>query len=51
MLASQQWAPPLRTGEVITTGTLTPLPDLRPGDIWRVEVGGAPLAGLELAVE
>ena len=48
VLAVQSWAPPLLSGEVITTGTLTALPYLRPGESYRVEVVGAPLAQLEL---
>ena len=48
VLASQPWAPPLAAGEVVSTGTLTPLPALRPGERWRVTVAGAPLPPLEL---
>jgi 2-oxo-3-hexenedioate decarboxylase len=48
VLAAQPWAPPLAAGEVITTGTLTGLPQLRPGESYRVEVAGAPLAALQL---
>jgi 2-oxo-3-hexenedioate decarboxylase len=49
VMATQPWAPPLSAGEVVTTGTLTPLPFVRPGETYRVEVEGAPLAALELA--
>ena len=48
VLAAQSRAPPLLPGEVITTGTLTALPYLRPGESYRVEVAGAPLAQLQL---
>lgn len=48
VLAGQPWAPPLTVGEVITTGTLTTLPTLRRGEIYRVEVAGVPLAPLQL---
>jgi 2-oxo-3-hexenedioate decarboxylase len=48
VLVAQPWAPPLLPGEVITTGTLTALPYLHPGDSYRVEVAGAPLATLKL---
>ncbi len=48
VLAAQPWAPPLATGEVITTGTLTAVPYIRPGESYRVEVQGAPLGTLEL---
>ncbi len=48
VVARQPWAPPLAAGEVITTGTLTPLPVLRRGEIYSVEIAGAPLPGLRL---
>lgn len=48
VIASQPWAAPLAAGEIVTTGTLTPLPDLRPGERWRVVASGAPLPALEL---
>lgn len=50
VVAAQPWAPPLAAGEVITTGTLTPLPHLGRGERWRVDVTGAPLQGVELEV-
>ena len=48
VIRAQSWAPPLAGGEVITTGTLTALPRVHPGEHWRVDVVGAPLAPLEL---
>jgi serine/threonine-protein kinase len=48
VLATQSWAPPLTPGEIITTGTLTALPDLFCGEAYHVEVTGAPLASLHL---
>jgi 2-keto-4-pentenoate hydratase len=48
VLAGQPWAPPLTSGEIITTGTLTPVSSLSRGERWWVEVTGAPLAPLEL---
>jgi 2-keto-4-pentenoate hydratase len=48
VLATQPWAPPLTAGEVITTGTLTALPHVRPGESYRVDVSGAPLALLHV---
>jgi len=51
VLAAQSWAPPLKPGEVITTGTLTALPCLRHGESYRVDVVGAPLAPLQLDLE
>ena len=43
--------PPLAAGEVVTTGTLTSLPYLRPGESYRVEVAGAPLAPVQLELD
>lgn len=37
-------APPLRAGEVITTGTLTDAQPIFPGDVWTAEYGEAPLS-------
>jgi 2-oxo-3-hexenedioate decarboxylase len=48
VLSSQPWAPPLAAREVITTGTLTGLPDLRSGESYHLKVEGAPLASLQL---
>jgi 2-oxo-3-hexenedioate decarboxylase len=48
VLSAQSWASPLAAGEVITTGTLTALPNIRSGESYCVKVEGAPLAPLEL---
>jgi 2-keto-4-pentenoate hydratase len=48
VLATLPWAAPLESGEVITTGTLTPLPNLRSGESYSVQVEGAPLPPLRL---
>jgi 2-oxo-3-hexenedioate decarboxylase len=48
VVRKQSWAPPLSFGEVITTGTLTPLPHVSKGERWSVRVAGAPLAPLEV---
>jgi 2-oxo-3-hexenedioate decarboxylase len=48
MLAAQPWAAPLVAGEIITTGTMTPVAPIAPGQRWRAEVSGAPLPALEL---
>ena len=48
VLATQPWAAPLESGEVITTGTLTPLPNLRSGESYSVQVEGRPLPPLRL---
>ena len=42
VLATQPWAAPLESGEVITTGTLTPLPNLRGGSPTRRKLRGRP---------
>lgn len=48
-IAGQDWAPSLKAGEVITTGTLTPLPYVKAGESWSVSVSGLALPGLELS--
>jgi len=50
VVASQPWAPPLAAGEIVTTGTLTPLPYLHRGERWQVTVAGASLPALELRI-
>jgi len=44
----QQAAEPLAPGEVVTTGTLTAAPFVRPGQIWKAEVMGIDLPALTL---
>ncbi|MFQ5932727.1 MAG: 2-keto-4-pentenoate hydratase [Nitrospiraceae bacterium] len=48
VIAGQSWAPPLTPGEIITTGTLTPLPPVSSGERWSVDLAGAPIAPLQL---
>jgi 2-keto-4-pentenoate hydratase len=48
VLSTQPWAGPLMPGDVITTGTLTAFPYVQHGELYRVEVAGAPLAPLQL---
>jgi len=48
LLERQKWAEPLRAGEVVTTGTLTPLPYIHAGERWSVESVGIGLGTLEL---
>ncbi|MBI4775564.1 MAG: hypothetical protein HY788_15585 [Deltaproteobacteria bacterium] len=48
LLERQKWAEPLRAGEVVTTGTLTPLPYIHAGERWSVEPVGIDLDTLEL---
>ncbi|HEX2910655.1 MAG TPA: hydratase [Chloroflexia bacterium] len=44
----EQGAPPLAAGEIITTGTLTPAPEVKPGQAWNTTVEGIELPGLFL---
>lgn len=46
VLAEQKDAPPLRSGEIISTGTLTDAHPVAPGETWRTEIHGLPLPGL-----
>ncbi len=48
VVARQSWAPALMPGEIITTGTLTPLPPVSSGEHWSVDVAGAPITSLQL---
>ncbi|MBX3550331.1 MAG: hydratase [Xanthobacteraceae bacterium] len=41
--------PPVAAGEVITTGTVTRAWPVTPGEIWRTEVSGLTLPGIELS--
>lgn len=50
VLARQQEAAPLTAAEIITTGTLTPLPYIGAGERWRVEPAGIDLSPLELTL-
>ena len=47
-LDAQDWAEDLRAGEVITTGTLTGIPYIHPGECWTVEVTGMDLNPLSI---
>jgi 2-oxo-3-hexenedioate decarboxylase len=49
VLAQQPEAPPLRAGDVVTTGTLTDAYPPAPGERWTTQVSGLPL--LPLAIE
>ena len=48
VLATQPWAAALAPGEIITTGTLTTLPNLHSGESYSVLVEKAPLPPLRL---
>jgi 2-oxo-3-hexenedioate decarboxylase len=49
LLQKQPEAPPLRAGEIITTGVLTDAHPVQPGELWQTELGGLPLPGLKIA--
>ncbi|HEX9397258.1 MAG TPA: fumarylacetoacetate hydrolase family protein [Burkholderiales bacterium] len=48
VLAKERGAPPLAAGEIVSTGTMTDAHPVAPGETWRTELAGLPLAGLEL---
>ena len=47
-LPAHSWADKVQPGEVITTGTLTGLPYISPGERWTVEVSGFDLTSLSI---
>lgn len=49
VLATDSVNPPLRAGEIVTTGTLTLAFPVAPGQTWTSEIVGLPLEGLKLA--
>ena len=50
VLAADPEAPPLKPGEIVTTGTLTRALPVAPGEVWRAEAGGLGLPPAELAL-
>lgn len=48
LLESQAWASPLEPGEIITTGTLTAMLDIHPGETWSVKASGLELQDLSI---
>jgi 2-oxo-3-hexenedioate decarboxylase len=46
LLASDAVNPPLTTGEIVTTGTLTRVPPIAPGQTWMTVVAGLALEGI-----
>ena len=48
VVKSQDWAEPVSGGEIITTGTLTLPPYIKPGETWIVETAGIDLSNLEV---
>ena len=51
VLDSQSWPDPLQGGEIITTGSLTSVPFILPGETWSVEVSGLDLETLVMETE
>ena len=47
-LVRSPWAEPLRAGELVTTGSLTTPMLIAPGETWRAEPDGLPVAGLTM---
>lgn len=48
LLARQPEAPPLRPGEIVTTGVITDAHPVSSGETWSTELSGLPLAGLSV---
>jgi 2-oxo-3-hexenedioate decarboxylase len=48
--AHPEWTP-LESGEIVTTGTLTELMPMIPGERWKTTIIGAPLAGLTVTLD
>lgn len=48
LLAADPDNPPLRAGEIVTTGTVTRAFVVKPGERWQTRVRGLPLAGLDI---
>jgi 2-keto-4-pentenoate hydratase len=51
LLASDSHNPPLRGGEVISTGTLTLAMPVNAGETWTAKVTGIPLEDITLCFE
>jgi 2-keto-4-pentenoate hydratase len=48
LLAQDSVNPPLKAGELVSTGTLTRALPVAPGETWRTRLRGIPIAGIEL---
>lgn len=48
VLAGQPQSPPLRAGELVTTGTVTGAHAVRPGETWHTALDGIALPGLQV---
>jgi 2-oxo-3-hexenedioate decarboxylase len=51
LLATDSSFPPLRAGEVVTTGTLSAAPNIAPGETWSTLLHDTPIAGIEVRLE
>ena len=51
LLANDPYNPPLRAGEVVSTGTLTLAMPVSAGEIWTTKVTGIPLEEISLYFE
>jgi 2-keto-4-pentenoate hydratase len=50
VLSNQSRFPPVRAGEVVSTGTLTELPPVSPGETWSTTITGIDLPGLSISI-
>ena len=50
VLAKDTLSPPLRAGEIVTTGTLTRALPVLPGERWSTEIEGFDLPGLSVEI-
>lgn len=50
VLAADPYNPPLRAGEIVTTGTLTRAFPIAPGETWSTRIQGFELDGLSVAI-
>ena len=50
LLSHQSRFPPLRAGEIVSTGTLTKLLPVSPGETWSTNISGINLPGLSISI-
>lgn len=51
VLAKQSHAQPLQSGDIVTTGTLTPAQPIQPGQSWSTNLKGIALSGISVTFE
>ena len=51
VIAKQAHAQPLQSGEMVTTGTLTPAQPIHPGQTWNTNLKGIALSGISVSFE